>query len=109
VEPLSAPYPGSNLFSLASGGAVYVRDPHETIDEQQLNGGEIVPMEEKDWTLILPYLKENERLFEIRVETDLLQVNGESRSPLTIYRKVRPRQARAGEMEKDGLTEWTEG
>ncbi|MFP3910957.1 MAG: hypothetical protein ACLFUT_02670 [Desulfobacteraceae bacterium] len=109
VEPLSAPYPGSNLFSLASGGAVYVRDPHETIDEQQLNGGEIVPMEEKDWDLILPYLRENERLFEIRVETDLLQVNGEPRSPLTIYRKVRPRQAQAEEMEKDGLTEWTEG
>ena len=28
--PCTTPYPGSNLFSLASGGAIYVRDPHST-------------------------------------------------------------------------------
>ena len=27
VVPQATPYPGSNLFSLASGGAIYVRDP----------------------------------------------------------------------------------
>ena len=27
LKPLAAPYPGSNLFSLASGGAIYIRDP----------------------------------------------------------------------------------
>jgi glutamate synthase domain-containing protein 3 len=26
--PQAVPYPGSNLFSLASGGAIYIRDPH---------------------------------------------------------------------------------
>ena len=28
LAPLRPPYPGSNLLSLASGGAIYVRDPH---------------------------------------------------------------------------------
>ncbi len=107
VRPLPSPYPGSNLFSLASGGAIYVRDPREMVDEQQLNGGEIVPMEEKDWTLILPCLKENERLFDISIENDLLMVDGELRSPIGVYRKVRPRQETPG-LEKDGLEEWVE-
>ena len=35
----SCPIPGSNLLSLASGGAIYVRDPHHTLVEEQLNGG----------------------------------------------------------------------
>jgi len=107
VRPLPAPYPGSNLFSLASGGAIYVRDPHKKVDEQQLNGGEIVPMEEKDWTLILPYLKENERLFNISIENDLLVVDGESRPGLAVYRKVRPLK-KTEPLKKDGLEEWTE-
>lgn len=107
VQPLETPYPGSNLFSLASGGAIYVRDPHQRIDDQQLNGGEIVPLEEKDWHLILPYLKENERLFGIFIESDLLKVDGESRPPWAVYRKVRPHQVHQ-DMEKDGLTEWVE-
>ncbi len=104
VRPQSVPYPGSNLFSLASGGAVYVRDPFETVDEQQLNGGEVVPLEDKDWDLILPYLQENGRLFGISVEEDLLNVNGEKRNPLKVYRKVRPKQA--ADVEEDGLEEW---
>jgi glutamate synthase domain-containing protein 3 len=62
VIPQPSPYPGSNLFSLASGGAIYIRDPFKSVDEQQLNGGEIVALEEKDWDLILPVLKENERI-----------------------------------------------
>ena len=101
-----SPYPGSNLFSLASGGAIYVRDPDKLIDEEQLNGGEIVPLKEKDWELILPYLQENERLFGISVEKELLIVNGEEKSPLEVYRKVQPKQVR--DVPEDGLEEWGE-
>ena len=104
VIPQPSPYPGSNLFSLASGGAIYIRDPFKSVDEQQLNGGEIVALEEKDWDLILPVLKENERLFGISVEEDLLAVEGEQRNPLEVYRKVRPKQAE--DVHKDGLDEW---
>ncbi len=104
VLPQATPYPGSNLFSLASGGAIYIRDPFKTIDEEQLNGGEIVPLDEKDWDLILPYLEENERLFGISIEQDLLRVNGGSGNPLEVYRKVRPR--RTEEVPEDGLEEW---
>ncbi len=103
IVPQETPYPGSNLFSLASGGAIYVRDPHHMIDDQQLNGGEVVSLENKDWDLILPYLKENERLFGISIEKDLLVVDGAPKSPLDIYRKVRPIQA--VDLEKDGLEE----
>jgi glutamate synthase domain-containing protein 1/glutamate synthase domain-containing protein 3 len=106
LTPQPAPYPGSNLFSLASGGAIYVRDPLKTIDEEQLNGGEIVPMEEKDWDLILPYLKENERLFGISIEDGLLRVDGAKRSPLDVYRKVKPKSTK--DLSKDGLEEWEE-
>lgn len=86
---MDEPYPGSNIFSLASGGAIYVRDPDKTLVDQQLNGGMIQPLNKTDWELILPYLEENERLFDIRIE-DLLKVNGEKRSPQHIYRKVVP-------------------
>jgi glutamate synthase domain-containing protein 3 len=85
----STPFPGSNLFSLASGGALYVRDPHARLEEEQLNGGEFASLTERDWRLILPYLQENERLFGISVERDLLTVNEEKRSPEEVYRKVR--------------------
>ncbi len=86
---MEEPYPGSNIFSLASGGAIYVRDPRKTLVDQQLNGGMIDPLDKKDWELILPYLEENERLFNIRIE-DLLQVDGAMQSPLHVYQKVVP-------------------
>jgi len=108
VQPLPTPYPGANLFSLASGGAIYVRDPFRFVNEHQLNGGEIVPMESKDWDLILPYLRENERLFGISIEEDLLSVEGEGRDPLEVYRKVRPRQTVDVKVKKDGLEEYGE-
>ncbi len=82
------PYPGSNLFSLASGGAIYLRDPHKQVVSEQLNGGEIIDLSPADWDLILPYLKENERLFGISIENDLLTVNGEKKDYTEIYRKV---------------------
>jgi glutamate synthase domain-containing protein 3 len=83
------PFPGSNLFSLASGGALYVRDPHGRLEKEQLNGGEFSLLVEKDWKLILPHLQENERLFGIELERDLLTVDGERKSPQEVYRKVR--------------------
>jgi glutamate synthase domain-containing protein 3 len=81
------PYPGSNLFSLASGGAIFIRDPNKMIVDEQLNGGRITECSGNDWELILPYLEENERLFGIPLDT-LLTVNGQKREPTEVYRKV---------------------
>ncbi|MEE4194054.1 MAG: glutamate synthase [Anaerolineae bacterium] len=87
MKALPEPYPGGNLFSLASGGAIYIRDPHKMVDEDQLNGGFFQPVTAADQELILPYLQQNEQHFGIPVD-DLLTVNGE-RKPLTeVYRKV---------------------
>ena len=85
---LPEPYPGANLFSLASGGAIYVRDPKGKVGDDQLNGGRIVPLVEKDWETILPYLKENERLFGISVDDVLLRKDGAQVKPWEIYKKV---------------------
>jgi glutamate synthase domain-containing protein 1/glutamate synthase domain-containing protein 3 len=89
VVPLDNPYPGSNLFSLASGGAIYLRDPHHLVVEEQLNGGEFAPLTPADWELILPYLEENQKLFGISIENDLLWVDGQKKEYAAIYRKVR--------------------
>ncbi|MGA2171501.1 MAG: glutamate synthase [Sedimentisphaerales bacterium] len=86
---LSQPYPGSNIFSLASGGAIFVRDPNRTLVDQQLNGGFFAKVTDEDWELILPYLKENEQLFGIKID-HLLTVNNERREPIEVYRKVVP-------------------
>jgi glutamate synthase domain-containing protein 1/glutamate synthase domain-containing protein 3 len=91
VVPLELPYPGSNLFSLASGGAIYVRDPHKLVIDEQLNGGQISQIGDEEWQLIKPYLEANEDLFGISIEDHLLQVDGEKRSPLEVYRKVTPK------------------
>jgi glutamate synthase domain-containing protein 3 len=86
-SPRWRPYPGGNLFSLASGGAIYLRDPdHKTVMEQ-LNGGHFQQMTDADWALIRPYLAENERLFGIKVD-DLLTHNGKKLAPTQVYRKV---------------------
>ncbi|MFZ0034929.1 MAG: hypothetical protein WAK60_08095 [Sedimentisphaerales bacterium] len=86
---LSKPYPGSNLFSLASGGAIFVRDPNKTLVDQQLNSGQFVRLSDEDWDLILPYLEENERLFGIEIK-QLLTEDGQRRKPAEVYRKVVP-------------------
>ncbi len=85
---LETPYSGSNLFSLASGGAIYLRDPDHKLVDEQLNGGKFVDLTKADWELILPYLKENEKLFGISVQNDLLYVNGKEMSYDKVYRKV---------------------
>ena len=84
---LDTPYPGGNLFSLASGGAIYLRDPHGVVDDDQLNSGRFASLSGDDWRLIEPYLRENEALFGILV-ADLLRVDGEVQPPERVYRKV---------------------
>ncbi|MBN1653265.1 MAG: glutamate synthase [Deltaproteobacteria bacterium] len=89
VRPQATPYPGGNLFSLASGGALFVRDPHRKIVPEQLNGGEFADFTDEDWRLIKPYLDNNERFFAISVEKDLLCVDGVKKLPSEVYRKAR--------------------
>jgi glutamate synthase domain-containing protein 1/glutamate synthase domain-containing protein 3 len=89
IVELDTPYPGGNLFSLASGGAIYVRDPHGKVSEEQLNGGEFARLEERDWAVISPFLEENERLFGIPLAR-LLEVDGNPSPPARVYRKVHP-------------------
>ena len=91
-QALPLPYPGSNLFSLASGGALYIRDPHQTVIPQQLNGARIDGLSKADWALIKPVLKQNEELFRIKVD-HLLTVDGIRLPPSRVYRKIIPAQA----------------
>jgi glutamate synthase domain-containing protein 1/glutamate synthase domain-containing protein 3 len=90
VVSQATPYPGSNLFSLASGGAIFVRDPEKKIVPEQLNGAEILSFTERDWDLILPYLRENERLFGISIDEHLLTVGGKKMKPEEAYRTIAP-------------------
>jgi glutamate synthase domain-containing protein 1/glutamate synthase domain-containing protein 3 len=101
--PLDSPYPGSNLLSLASGGAIFVRDPHKKLVDEQLNGGVYRRLTKADWKLILPYLKENERLFNIQIERDLLTVDNVVRLPSEVYRKVVPTKDAGIETDTEGL------
>ena len=95
IIELDEPYPGGNLFSLASGGCIYIRDPQQKVGEDQLNGGEFAPLDDRDWTLIKPYLEENQLQFGITLD-DLL--NGEE--PSKIYRKIQPHAVRALQAEE---------
>jgi glutamate synthase domain-containing protein 1/glutamate synthase domain-containing protein 3 len=103
IVDLYTPYPGGNLFSLASGGAIYLRDPRGMVDDEQLNGGEFTPLTGRDWELIKPYLEENGRLFGIPVAR-LLTVNGEALHPSKVYRKIRPKAMRALQAEEAWVT-----
>ncbi|MCH7662455.1 MAG: glutamate synthase, partial [Chloroflexi bacterium] len=94
IVDLETPYPGGNLYSMASGGAIYVRDPFSMLSDEQLNGGEFTDFSAKDWDLIHPYLQENARHFGIPVER-LLTVDVESREPNAVYRKIQPSEVRA--------------
>ncbi len=98
-----SPYPGSNIFSLASGGAIYVRDPYRKLVDEQLNGGEFTKISDADWKLIQPYLEENEKLFGIAVNR-LLTVDGRKMAPYEVYRKIRPKKTIISK-EDDGLSE----
>lgn len=89
IFELENPYPGSNLFSLASGGAIYLRDPKLQVTKGQLNGGEFGEMTEQDWNLILPYLEENAHYFQIPVQR-LLEHEGQPLAFHQAYRKIIP-------------------
>jgi len=104
IREYDSPYPGSNIFSLASGGAIYVRDPQKKLVEEQLNGGEFNEISDADWDLILPYLEENEKLFAISMER-LLTVDNKKKSPQEVYRKIMPIKAAAPVKNTDGLSE----
>jgi glutamate synthase domain-containing protein 1/glutamate synthase domain-containing protein 3 len=96
---LETPYPGGNLFSLASGGALYLRDPQRLVSEAQLNGGEFAAFTAQDWALIRPYLDENQRLFGVAID-DLLRAGGQPLPPEQVYRKIQPRKVRALQAEE---------
>jgi len=84
---LPSPYPGGNLFSLASGGAIFIRDPHRLVSNDQLNGGVFAELEKADWDLIEPYLRENERLFGVKIQ-ELLMADDVQKPAQEVYRKV---------------------
>ncbi|HBG04879.1 MAG: glutamate synthase [Geobacteraceae bacterium GWC2_58_44] len=102
---LDSPYPGSNLLSLASGGAIFIRDPHKKLADEQLNGGVYRRLTKTDWKLILPYLRENERLFDIQIERDLLTVDKVVCLPGEVYRKVIPTKDAEIETDMEGMDE----
>ena len=104
IVDLETPYPGGNLFSLASGGAIYVRDPKKVVTNEQLNGGEFAEFTEADWALIRPYLEENERVFDVPVSR-MLSVDGFEKSPGEVYRKIQPATVRVLQAEESWVTE----
>jgi glutamate synthase domain-containing protein 1/glutamate synthase domain-containing protein 3 len=94
IRELDAPYPGGNLFSLASGGAIYLRDPWHQVTSDQLNGGVFASLSGQDWALIRPYLEENGSIFGIPLSR-LLTVDGSTRPPAQVYRKIQPAEHKA--------------
>jgi glutamate synthase domain-containing protein 3 len=90
VYGLETKYPGTNLFSLASGGCCYLNDPYFTVSEAQLNGARFDPFLQEDWNVIEPYLRRNEEMFRIHTRYDLLMVDGVLRWPKEVFRKVVP-------------------
>ena len=109
IREYESPYPGSNIFSLASGGAIYVRDPHRKLVDEQLNGGEFAGMTDADWALIQPYLEENEKLFDVTVDR-LLTIDGVRRAPKDVYRKIGPKKTTVPVADDDAeLPPWNTG
>src|SRR2546428_1038296 len=47
------PYPGGNLFSLASGGALFIRHPHRNVSKDQLKGRRVNDPSPEELCLIL--------------------------------------------------------
>jgi hypothetical protein len=94
IKELETPYPGGNLFSLSSGGAIYVRDPYQILSNSQLNGGEFVDLSDADWQVIQSLLVENEEHFGIPLAR-LLTVGGEMLAPAEVYRKIIPMKNKA--------------
>ena len=87
IRSMETPYPGGNLFSLSSGGAIYVRDPPGRVSTSQLNGGDFTKLTPADWDILEPLLVENAAHFGIPLAA-LLTVEGEVRAPEAVYRKI---------------------
>lgn len=104
IDELDPPYSGCNLFSLASGGALYVRDPDRKLGTDQLNGGEFTELTLLDQNLIAPYLEENARLFEIPLSR-LLQKNKRKLTFQEAYRKIIPAPTHFIDPEKAWVTQ----
>jgi glutamate synthase domain-containing protein 1/glutamate synthase domain-containing protein 3 len=90
LKSLITPYSGCNLFSLASGGAIYIRDPLKKVKINQLNGGQFSSLQFEDWNLIKPYVQENERLFGIQLEHITEHHETHTDDLLKYYRKIEP-------------------
>ncbi len=84
---LETPYPGSHLFSLASGGAIYLRDLRGVVDASQLNGGRCAQLQAADWSRLETCLRTNEAAFGIPVDR-LLSFDGTRLPPERVYRRV---------------------
>ena len=82
--------------------------PRQQVGADQLNGGEFVELTPEDWELILPYLQENERLFGISIEKDLLVVNGQKKTYAEVYRKVQAVRLEVLSKASVGMEEWGE-
>ncbi len=88
---LPEPYPGGNLFSLASGGGIYIRDPNRLVSKDQLNGGTFVNLSPRDMDLILHYLDENASLFRYYpFSKEMLNQLMEQDLSFNLYRKIIP-------------------
>lgn len=96
---LDTPYGGGNLFSLASGGAIYVRDPHRRVTADQLNGGAFVPFTAADWAVVRPMLEANADHFGLPVAR-ILSVDGAAAAPEAVFRKIAPGQVKALQAEE---------
>ena len=90
VYGLETKYPGTNLFSLASGGCCYLNDPYLTVSATQLNGARFFPFLQEDWNVLEPYLRANQEMFRIHTRYDLLMVDGVLRWPKEVFRKIVP-------------------
>ncbi len=107
LQDLETPYPGGNLFSLASGGAVFIRDPEGMVGNDQLNGGQFASLDAAHWALIRPLLEENERHFGVPVSR-LLTVSGQLLPPERVYRIVVPAKVRALQAEEAWVSQSSE-
>jgi glutamate synthase domain-containing protein 1/glutamate synthase domain-containing protein 3 len=103
LQDLDPPYPGNNLFSLASGGAIYIRDPEHQLSEEQLNGGMFAEFTEHDRNLIAPYLEENALYFGIPIAR-LLENGGKRMTFQEVYRKIVPQPTHFMDPEKAWVT-----
>ncbi|MHA1214208.1 MAG: hypothetical protein ACTSPG_02865 [Candidatus Hodarchaeales archaeon] len=89
ITLMPSPYSGSNLFSLASGGAIYILDPFMQIDTNQLNGGQISPIHDRDKSILEEYLKKNNKLFGFDL-TKTLSTGSVEYNVIDSYRKIEP-------------------